>query len=102
MKRLIAGLTLAWLAVLAGLAWWIFGLGMEGWSDHHSNNDVHRPDFERDVALAGGGFLVALPSGPLVIAILAYATGRRVAGTIYLVLFTAAMIVAQFLYRQNT
>jgi len=100
-KLLITGLTLTWLALLAGFAWWLFGLGMEGWSDQHSNSGVHRPGYQRDVALAGGGFLSILPGGPVVIAMVAYVKGRRGIGTFFLTLAGVAAVTALTVYRLN-
>lgn len=68
------GVTLVWLALLAVLAWWIFGLAVEGWADQHTSGDVHRPDFTNDVALSTFGFLIALLAGPIAITVAVCAT----------------------------
>ena len=72
---------------------------MEGWSDQHSNNGGHRPGYQRDIALAGGGFLSILPGGPVVIATVAYVKGRPGIGTFFLTLTGVAAVAALTLYR---
>jgi hypothetical protein len=73
-------LTLGWLAATLALLWVVFAVGMDAWSDQHSNQGDRAEELGRRGSRAGLNlFLVAL-GGPLLIAAVAFA-GRLVKTT---------------------
>ncbi|MDG4834670.1 DUF6234 family protein [Solwaraspora sp. WMMD1047] len=82
----VALLTLAWLAATLALLWAAFAIGMEAWSDQHSNNGDRAEELGRRGSWAGLRLIAVALGGPLLIAAVAFA-GRLVkTGVAYLFL----------------
>lgn len=80
----VALLTLAWLAAVLALLWWLIGIGLESWADTNSDQASRVAQRQREGAYATLLLAGVALGGLLTIAVIAFAGRLSKTGVVYL------------------